>query len=300
LQVLIVPAVGFGLATAAYIALAAVGFTLQAGVSNIFNFAYGDIMITAAFMAYAVNTIGGGLWELFIVGAVTGAVVSLALNRLIFRRFVRHGVNRFGMLIVTLWTGLIIQNVLLAVFGPRFFSLQVSSGRLFTFFGQHGILLTGVQLISIGIAVAAVLIVAIGLRYTRVGMAMRALATNPNLAQSSGVPARKILDYTWIVSGIFCGLGGVVLALATGAFAQTTGEEFLVIIFAATVLGGVGRPVGAAVASLVLGIVMEVSALFIPPVLKELAAFALLLVVLIIRPGGLFSLAKEGEEIAVV
>ena len=297
---LIVPAVGFGLATAAYIALAAVGFTLQAGVSNIFNFAYGDIMITAAFMAYAVNTIRGGLWELFIVGAVTGAVVSLALNRLIFRRFVRHGVNRFGMLIVTLWTGLILQHVLLAVFGPRFFSLQVSSGRLFTFFGQHGILLTGVQLISIGIAVAAVLIVAIGLRYTRVGMAMRALATNPNLAQSSGVPARKILDYTWIVSGIFCGLGGVVLALATGAFAQTTGEEFLVIIFAATVLGGVGRPVGAAVASLVLGIVMEVSALFIPPVLKELAAFALLLVVLIIRPGGLFSLAKEGEEIAVV
>ncbi len=297
---LIVPAVGFGLATAAYIALAAVGFTLQAGVSNIFNFAYGDIMITAAFVAYAVNTIGGGLWELFIVGAVTGAVVSLVLNRLIFRRFVRHGINRFGMLIVTLWTGLILQNVLLAVFGPRFFSLQVSSGRLFTFFGQHGILLTGVQLISIGIAVAAVLIVAIGLRYTRVGMAMRALATNPNLAQSSGVPARKILDYTWIVSGIFCGLGGVVLALATGAFAQTTGEEFLVIIFAATVLGGVGRPVGAAVASLVLGIVMEVSALFIPPVLKELAAFALLLVVLIIRPGGLFSLAKEGEEIAVV
>jgi branched-subunit amino acid ABC-type transport system permease component len=300
LQVLIVPAVGFGLATASYIALAAVGFTLQAGVSNIFNFAYGDIMITAAFIAYAVNRVGGGLWELFIVGAVTGAVVSLALNRLIFRRFVRHGVNRFGMLIVTLWTGLILQNVLLAVFGPRFFSLQVSSGRLFTFFGQHGILLTGVQLISIGIAVAAVLIVAIGLRYTRVGMAMRALATNPNLAQSSGVPARRILDYTWIVSGIFCGLGGVVLALATGAFEQTTGEEFLVIIFAATVLGGVGRPVGAAVASLVLGIVMEVSALFIPPVLKELAAFALLLVVLIIRPGGLFSLSKEGEEIAVV
>jgi branched-subunit amino acid ABC-type transport system permease component len=300
LQVLIVPAIGFGLATAAYVALAAVGFTLQAGVSNIFNFAYGDIMITAAFIAYAVNAAGGGLWELFIVGAVTGAVVSLVLNRFLFRQFVRHGVNQFGMLIVTLWTGIILQNILLAVFGPRFFSLQVSSGRLFTFFGQHGILLTGVQLISIGIAVAAVLIVAIGLRYTRIGMAMRALATNPDLAQSSGVPARKILDYTWIVSGIFCGLGGVVLALATGAFEQATGEQFLVIIFAATVLGGVGRPVGAAVASLVLGIVMEVSALYIPPSLKELAAFALLLVVLIARPGGLFSLTKEGQEVAVV
>lgn len=297
---LIVPAVGFGLATAAYVALAAVGFTLQAGVSNIFNFAYGDIMITAAFVAYAVNAIGGGLWGLFIVGAVTGAIVSLVLNRFIFRRFVRHGVNQFGMLIVTLWTGLILQNILLAVFGPRFFSLQVSSGRLFTFFGQHGILLTGVQLISIGIAVAAVLIVAVGLRYTRVGMAMRALATNPDLAQSSGVPARKILDYTWIVSGIFCGLGGVVLALATGAFEQTTGEQFLVIIFAATVLGGVGRPVGAAVASLVLGVVMEVSALYIQPSLKEFVAFALLLIVLIARPGGLFSLAKEGQEVAVV
>lgn len=297
---LIVPAIGFGLASAAYIALAAVGFTLQAGVTNVFNFAYGDIMITAAFVAYAVNRVGGTLWELFIVGAVAGAVVSVALNTLIFRQFVRHGVNRFGMLIVTLWTGLILQNVLLAVFGPQFFSLQVSSGRLFTFFGRHGILLTGVQLISIGLALAAVLVVAAGLRYTRTGMAMRALATNPDLAQSSGVQVRRILNYTWVVSGIFCGLGGVVLALATGAFEQTTGEEFLVIIFAATVLGGVGRPVGAAVASLVLGVVMEVSALYIPPDLKELAAFALLVVVLIIRPGGLFSLTKEGAEVAVV
>lgn len=297
---LVVPAIGFGVVTAAYVALAAVGFTLQAGVTNIFNFAYGDIMITAAFVAYAVNAAGATLWEILVVGAVTGAVVSLALNRLIFRRFVRHGINRFGMLIVTLWTGLILQNVLLAVFGPKFFSLQVSSGRLFTFFGTNGILLTGVQIISIGIAVAAVIIVAAGLHFTRIGMAMRALATNPDLAQASGVPARKVLDYTWIVSGIFCGLGGVVLALATGAFEQTTGEDFLVIIFAATVLGGVGRPVGAALASLVLGVVMEVSALYIPPNLKELAAFAVLVVVLIVRPSGLFSLAKEGAEVAVV
>jgi len=300
LQVLIVPAVGFGLATASYVALASVGFTLQAGVTNIFNFAYGDIMITAAFVAYVVNRAGGGLWEILIVGAATGAVVSVAFNRLLFRRFVRHGINPFGMLIVTLWAGIILQNILLALFGPQFFSLSVSSGRLFDFFGPRGILLTSVQIISIGLAVAAVLIVAIGLRYTRVGMAMRALATNPNLAQSSGVPARKILDYTWVVSGIFCGLGGVVLALATGAFEQTTGEEFLVIIFAATVLGGVGRPVGAALASLVLGIVIEVSALFIPPSLKELVAFAVLLAVLVIRPSGLFSLAKEGAEVAVV
>lgn len=297
---LIVPAIGFGVATASYVALAAVGFTLQAGVSNIFNFAYGDIMITAAFVAYAVNAAGGTLWQLLIVGAVTGAIVSVAMNRLIFRRFVRHGVNQFGMLIVTLWSGLLLQNLLLAVFGPKFFTLQVSSGRLFTFFGARGILLTGIQLLSIGIAVAAVLIVAAVLRFTRIGMAMRALATNPDLAQASGVQARRVLDFTWIVSGIFCGLGGVVLALATGAFEQTTGEDFLVIIFAATVLGGVGRPVGAAVAALVLGVVMEVSALFIPPNLKELVAFALLVVVLIVRPSGLFSLAKEGAEVAVV
>ena len=107
---LIVPAIGFGLATASYVALAAVGFTLQAGVSNIFNFAYGDIMITAAFVAYAVNAAGGTLWQLLIVGAVTGAIVSVAMNRLIFRRFVRHGVNQFGMLIVTLWSGLLLQR----------------------------------------------------------------------------------------------------------------------------------------------------------------------------------------------
>jgi branched-subunit amino acid ABC-type transport system permease component len=297
--VLIVPAIGFGMVTAAYVALAAVGFTLQAGVTNIFNFAYGDIMITAAFMGYAVNAAGATLWEVFVVGAVTGAVVSFGLNRLIFRNFLRHGINRFGMLIVTLWTGLILQNVLLGVFGPRFFTLQVSSGRLFKFFGPHGILLTGIQIISIGIALVSVLVIAAVLRFTRLGMAMRSIATNPDLAQSSGVQAKRILDYTWILSGVFCGLGGIVLALATGAFVQTTGEDFLVIIFAATVLGGVGRPIGAALASLVLGIAMEVSALYIPADLKTLVAYALLIVVLLIRPGGLFRLTREAAEVAV-
>jgi len=296
----IFPAIGFGLVVAAYVSLGSVGFTLQASVSNFFNFAYGDIMITAAFIAYAANSAGASLWEVLIVGACTGAVVSLVLNRFLFRRFLRQGVGRFGMLIVTLWSGLILQNTLLAVFGPRYFALQVSSGHLYKPFGPNGLIFTGLQLLSIAIAAISVVLLMLLLKYTRLGMAMRALSTNPDLAQASGVQARKLLDYTWLLSGAFCGLAGVVLALAAGAFEQTTGEDFLVVIFAATVLGGVGRPVGAALASIVIGVSMNVSALFIPPDLDELVAFGLLVVILFVRPHGLFGQIREAEEVAVV
>src|SRR5882672_11518051 len=96
-------AIGFGLVTVAILALTAVGFTLQFGVSNIFNLAYGEIMTASAFVAYVVNVKGGeSIWVAMAGGAVTGAVLSVVLSRLVFMPFLRRGTSLFTMVMVSL------------------------------------------------------------------------------------------------------------------------------------------------------------------------------------------------------
>src|ERR1700730_5011302 len=118
---LLLPTIGFGLVAAAILALAAVGFTLQFGVTGVVNFAFGDLMTLGAYIAWLVNT--GLHWSIWL-GAVAAmiflAVVSVLMNRLLLQPFVRKRTDLFGLLIVTFAFGLIVQNVLQAIFGPDF------------------------------------------------------------------------------------------------------------------------------------------------------------------------------------
>jgi branched-subunit amino acid ABC-type transport system permease component len=139
--------------------------------------------------------------------------------------------------------------------------------------------------------------VQIVLTQTRLGKAMRATAANAGLAQASGIATDRVVDIAWLISGGLCGLAGVVLVLNTSAFQSTTGSDFLVIIIAAAVLGGVGRAAGAMVAALVLGVVTEVSAGYISPSFKEVIAFGVLVVVLLIRPQGIFGQAAAERDL---
>jgi branched-subunit amino acid ABC-type transport system permease component len=291
---LVVQSIGFGLVTASILALASVGFTLQFGVSNILNLAYGDIMTACAFVGYAVNQAGGGITESLAAGAVFGALASALLNRYVYRRFVRHGTKLFGMVVVTLAVGIIVQNVLLAAYGATFFSYSFSAGRQVHLLGM---VLDTSQLMIIGLSVVVMAAVQLLLTRTRLGKAMRATAANPGLAQASGIATDQVTDLAWLISGALCGLAGVVLVLNTSAFQATTGNEFLVIIVAAAMLGGVGRPTGAMLASIVLGVVTEVAARFITPGFKEVIAFGVLVVVLLFRPTGIFGQGSTVKEV---
>jgi branched-chain amino acid transport system permease protein/neutral amino acid transport system permease protein len=149
----------------------------------------------------------------------------------------------------------------------------------------------------IGLSVVAMVAVQLLLTRTRLGKAMRATAANPGLAQASGIATDQVTDLAWLISGALCGLAGVVLVLNTSAFQSTTGNEFLVIIVAAAMLGGVGRPTGAMLASIVLGVVTEVAARFITPGFKEVIAFGVLVVVLLFRPTGIFGQGSTVKEV---
>jgi len=277
-------AIGFGLVTSAILALGAVGFTLQFGVSNILNLAYGDVMTVSAFMAYLVNAGGAGIWLAMCAGAATGAVVSVLISTLIFTPFLRRGTSRFAMVMVSLALAVILQNAIQAVAGPAFRSYGRSQG---TSLHLLGMILTPYKLEIIGVAAASMLALHLLLRYTRIGKALRATAADAELARSCGIATERVSALAWAISGALCGLAGVTLALNLASFDFHFGNAFLLIIVAAAVFGSVGQPYGAMAGALVIGMASELAAIW-TPALKQVVAFVILAVILLVRPAGLW------------
>jgi branched-subunit amino acid ABC-type transport system permease component len=286
---LFVAAFGFGLISMAVIAIAAVGFTMQFGITNMINLAYGEVMISAAYVAYYLNQAGVSVWIGMVAGALFGAIFSFLLNRFVYSPFQRKGTSYLGMVIVSLAVSLMISNLLLPIVGYISVSYQVDHGPLIRI---GSIALTADQFVIIGIAVAIMLAIHALLTYTRLGKAMRATAANPTLARNCGIPTQRVIDFVWLITGALCGLAGVVAALNSDSFAIANGAGFLITVLAAAVLGGAGQPYGAMIGAVVIGLITELSAAVWSPEYKEVVAFGVLVFVMVLRPQGL--LAKRG------
>jgi branched-subunit amino acid ABC-type transport system permease component len=278
---------GTGLITAALLAVAGVGFTLQFSVTNVLNVAYGSIMTASAIAAYEVNKRGANLWVSGLVAIATGVVLSLAMNRGVFRPFERRGAGVFTLIVLSLAISLILDNVLLILGGPYFFSYRQ--------LGQPSVRIEGVgftpsQVLIVAAAVVLMFAVHAVQKWTKLGKAMRATATNPELARSCGVRTPIVVDLAWLISGALCGLAGLFMGIIVAAFNSSTGDDFLVPIIAAVVLGGIGEPYGAMLGALTIGIVSEAAASISGlSALKQLVAFAVLIGMLLLRPQGIFS-----------
>jgi branched-chain amino acid transport system permease protein/neutral amino acid transport system permease protein len=286
---LFVAAFGFGLVSMSVIALAAVGFTMQFGITNMINLAFGEVMIASAYVAYYINQTGVSIWIAMIGGAIFGAVFSFLINRFIYAPFQRKNTGQLGMVIVSLAVSLMIANVMLPLVGYFSVSYRERYSDLHRF---GAIALTTNQMLIILLAVVVMLAIHGLLRYTRLGKAMRATAANPTLARSSGIPTQRVIDIVWLITGALCGLAGVVAALDSDTFVIASGAGFLITALAAAVLGGAGQPYGAMVGAVIIGLVTELSAAAWSPDYKQVVAFAILVLVMVLRPQGL--LAKRG------
>ena len=276
--------IGFGLVTAAVLAIASVGFTLQFGVTNVLNLAFGAVMILGAFIAYLVNENGVSVWIGLLAAVAAGSVVSVLINGVVYTPFQRRGASPITMVIVSLGMTLIIEFGVEAVAGGVPVSYTVGSGPVFQ---AAGLILTGVQLVIMAMAVVTMAGVHVLLRYTKLGKAMRATAANRTLARNCGIRTGRVITATWALTGALCGLAGTVFAIDAGSFDATSTDVFLVLILAAVFLGGPGQPYGAMLGAVVIGLATEVSANFIPADYKYVIAFVALLIMLGVRPTGL-------------
>ena len=285
---------GFGLVTAAVLAIAAVGFTMQFAVTDVLNLAYGAVMIASAFVAYALNQAGVNVWIGMLAAAAAGSAGSVLLNQGIYAPFQRRAGDAarapITMVIVSLGMTLIIEFGLQAIVGGTNVSYAMSQGPTVK---AGGLVLTAVQLVIIGLSVVIMAGVHVLLRYTKLGKAMRATAANRSLARNCGIRTSRIVALTWALTGALCGIAGTVFAINNGSFGATSADLFLVVILAAVFLGGPGQAYGAMAGALIIGLATEISAAYITPSYKDVVAFGILLIMMTVRPGGLLGAAVQ-------
>jgi branched-chain amino acid transport system permease protein/neutral amino acid transport system permease protein len=279
--------VGFGLVTASVLAIGAVGATLQVGITNFINFAYGDFMTFGAYMAFlVVATLHQNLFLGLIAAAIATAILAVALDKIVFTPFMRKKPKVVTMTVVTLGLSLMISGILQAVFGSLFKTYGLPTPRSYN---VGPFIFTTEQLIIIGCAVVVLGGLEMLLRFTKVGKALRAMSDNMELAQASAINVRTLTRLTWAIAGALSGISGVVLILQVGVLTPTTGLTYLFIVMAPVIMGGIGKPMGTILAAVLMGMVLEVSGAYLNSGYSIALAFGVLVVALMVRPQGLFA-----------
>jgi branched-chain amino acid transport system permease protein/neutral amino acid transport system permease protein len=280
--------VGFGFVTASVIAVAAVGLSLQFGITNYINFAYGDFMALGAYLAWELNAglLHWNIWIAMVGGALLVGVFAVVVNQFVLGPFARRFEKIFYVLIVTFALSLVILSLVTSIWGANVkqFSMPDETPKHIGPF-----LLSADQLIVIGIGLALMVTIHMLLTRTRLGKQMRAMSDSTTLAMTSGIDTRRVTTITWFLAGCLAGLAGVVLGITSASITPSFGETFLFVIFAAVIVGGVGSVYGAILGAVIIGLVTEVSAVFINPAYKLDTAFVVLILVLLFRPSGLFA-----------
>jgi neutral amino acid transport system permease protein len=278
-----------GLTLGAIYALGAVGLTLVYGILKLVNFAHGDFLTFGAYMAYIVNV----TWGLPLVAGIAFAMATTALLGVFFERVMWGPMRakRAGLLqlvLMSIGLAFVIRAVVQWFWGTAIRPLDVDNTSVVEFLGLR---IGRTELIVVIVGIAVLMAIGLLLRYTLLGKRMRALADDLDLAETAGIDTRRVILYTWIFAGALAGLAGV-LAGAVINLTPEMGFGLLLPIFAAVILGGIGDAFGALVAGLVLGVVTEWSTLLIDARWKVAIGFVVLVIVLVIRPQGIFGRAK--------
>ncbi len=275
----------FGIITASVIALAAVGVTLQFGVTNYVNFAFGSYLGLGGFVAWELNVhLGINFWLATLCSGLFMAVFAVVVSRLILDRFVHRKTPPVYMLIVTLGLWLMLSSAMLIIWGADIRQFNVGAS---TPVHVGPFVITDVQVLVIVGAAAILVGLHLLLTRTTLGKTMRAMSDDGDLARISGIDTDFVVTATWLLSGFLMGIAGCALALVLSGFAVNYADAFLFVIFSAVIVGGIGQPYGTMLGALIVGLGTEMSALVVNSAFKVDTAFVLLILMLLIRPQGL-------------
>jgi neutral amino acid transport system permease protein len=274
-----------GLRFGLIIALASIGLSLIFGTTGLTNFAHGELVTFGALVAYFINVVMGV--QLIPAAILTVIVCGLAgwlQDRGLWGPLRKRGTGLIAMMIVSIGLALLLRYLFLMRFGGNTQSFSDYQGQAGIAVGP--VLLRPTDLISMGIAVVVLFAVSVALLRTKLGKATRAVADNPALASASGIDVDRVIRAVWTSGGALAGLAGILLGLAQGINYQM-GLQILLLVFAAVTLGGLGTAFGALIGSLVVGVLIEISTLWVPTELKNVGALAVLIIILLVRPQGL-------------
>jgi branched-chain amino acid transport system permease protein len=291
--------------------LMCIGLGLIFGIMKVVNFAQGELLMLGMFASFYLVTGGGVLAFLGpyigpFVGAILAGPIVFVFGALLHKFLISRvsGLRtagsiddgHFGQLIVTLGISLILQNGGMIVFGtiPVTVRTPLSSSAFLIgpVYGDATIFLNKAKLVACAVAIVTALALYFVLEFTRVGKALRAAADNPTAATYMGIDVDKYYRMAF-------GLGSGITAIAGGlmatylSFGSFIGFDYVIIMYSGVVLGGIGSIMGAFWGGMTVGLVQQMSALVLPPQLQNAAIFIVFLLIVMLRPQGLFGRSAE-------
>lgn len=274
-----------GLRMGLLLALGAVGLSLVYGTTGLSNFAHAEMLSLGGIFAYLFMQMTGNIWVTGVIVSVLMLAVGWLQDAALWKPLRVRRLSLIQMMIVSIGFSIVLQNLFQFFFGANILRIDPSTPEVITI---AGVRLTVQSYVSMGIALALIILVGVVMKYTRFGRAMRAVADNRPLAEASGIDVSRVIRAVWTVGVGLAGLSGMLFGLILNGIAWNTGWHFLLLLFAAVILGGIGTAFGAIVGSLLIGMTVELANIWLPGDLKHAAALGILIVVLLIRPQGLF------------
>jgi branched-subunit amino acid ABC-type transport system permease component len=276
-----------GVVTGLLIALPAIALSLTYGVLNFPNFAIGAMITAGAYLAYFLNVqLGLALTAAAPLACAGLASIAVLVAHIVYRPLKTD--DPITLLIASAGVAFVLENTVRFIYGAEVRSFDQPVARPLLW---HGLRLNHEQLVVAVVAVAAMTATAIILNRTRLGRAMRAVSDNPALAQVRGIDRARTVDWTWALAGILAALAGVLIGM-DGTVEPLIGTNYLITVFAAAIVGGIGNPFGAMAGGLLIGVVEELSTLALPTTYRQGASFLILVLVLFLRPQGLAGVAR--------
>jgi len=282
-----------GIVAGNYYALGAVGLTLIFGVLRLVNFAHGEFLTLGAYMMLLFSSFGLPLVLAAALGVLAVAVFSVGLELSVWRPVRRRGVGELQLLLFALGLAFFMRNAIAFVAGSQD---RQTPADVTASWHIGDVIIGRTEAIVTVLGILVIVLVAIALKATSLGKQARALADSIQLAETTGIDTDRIVVVTWAVSGGLAGLAGIFYALPAGTVTPNLGFSLILSIFAAVVVGGIGNAYGALAGGMLIGLTQEWATLVIEPSVKVAVGFAMLILVLLVRPEGLFGAARTVDR----
>lgn len=275
-----------GLRLGLLLALASIGLSLIYGTTGLSSFSHAEQVTLGGLLGYTfANVLGLNIFLTIVIVVILTGATGYIQDAVIWKPLRKKGLSLTQMIIVTIGLALALQYTFQMFYGASTVRILMKNPETFTI---GPVTLTFESLWAMGLSVIVLILVGLFLLKTRTGRATRAVSDNPALAAASGIDVDRIIRLVWVIATALAGLSGVMLGLVLNGINWQTGMQLLLLMFAAVTLGGLGTAFGALVGSLIIGMTVELANFVVPGDFKYATALVLLIVILLVRPQGIF------------
>ncbi|MEN3365939.1 MAG: branched-chain amino acid transport system permease protein [Burkholderiales bacterium] len=284
LQFVLLPQMFNGLSIGVAVILMALGLTIIFGLLDVINMAHGEFYAMGAYVGLTLAAMGISFWLLLVIVPLLMAVLGYAVERSLIQRVFHHKDRHILTLLLTFGLAIVLEDVYKLIYGPQSIKPETPIEGAAEVLGMF---LPKYRLFLIAFGAAIIIAVWLVVYRTRLGAMVRAAAFDKNMSSSLGVPVTRVYAGTFAFGVALAGLSGVLLAPLYSMF-PTMGKDFILMAFSVVIVGGLGSIKGAVLAGLLLTQIQTISSLYISPSWTDPLVFGIMVVVLMIRPQGMF------------